>query len=389
MLTGNLNLTLQVKGTASQPLIDTTMNIDKLSVAGQTYAGLTARSSYQNERLNVELRLLQDNVHGLNVNGMLPVYLGWGGDRSIAVTGDTNLRIQSDGLSPTFVGTFSKEIDNLKGNLSMDIVLRGPLQALAPNGTIQFQNGGVRVRALGLSLSDIGLQANLTPGAIQISRLAVRSGGGHLSGTGRLAIKDSSITDIAANLKTQDFQVINTQGYNANASGNLTAAGNLQKPIVRGDLTVKGILRPDMGMLKGGGKAAQDKTIVVVQNESELSAQPAGTTGKDSGGKNSSGSQEEGSLFQRLRLDVTTAISRDTWIYLDEGSVEVTGQLKIKKEPNEKLTLAGNVQGLPWLVFVSGSQVCDGKSRTELYGRKPDRSRAGHRRSLQGLAVPG
>ena len=160
---GSLNLTLQVKGTASQPLIDTTMNVDKLSVAGQTYAGLTARSSYQNERLNVELRLLQDNVHRLNVNGMLPVYLGWGGDRSIAVTGDTNLRIQSDGLSPTFVGAFSKEIDNLKGNLSMDIVLRGPLQALAPNGTIQFQNGGVRVRPLGLSLSDIGLQANLTP----------------------------------------------------------------------------------------------------------------------------------------------------------------------------------------------------------------------------------
>ena len=349
---GNLNLTLQVKGTASQPVIDTTMNVDKLSVAGQTFAGLTARSSYQNERLNVELRLLQDNVHGLNVNGMLPVYLGWGGDRSIAVTGDTNLRIQSDGLSPTFVGTFSKEIDNLKGNLSMDIVLRGPLQALAPNGTIQFQNGGVRVRALGLSLSDIGLQANLTPGAIQISRLAVRSGSGQLSGTGRLAIKDSSITDIAANLKTQDFQVINTRGYNANASGNLTAAGNLQNPIVRGDLTVKGTLRPDMGMLKGGGKAAQDKTIVVVQNESELSAQPAGTTGKDSGGKSNSGSREEGSLFQRLRLDVTTAISRGTWIYLDEGSVEVTGQLRIKKEPNEELTLAGNVQGLHgWYSF--------------------------------------
>ena len=40
-VTGSLNLTLQVKGTASQPVIDTTMNVDKLSVAGQTYAGLT------------------------------------------------------------------------------------------------------------------------------------------------------------------------------------------------------------------------------------------------------------------------------------------------------------------------------------------------------------
>ncbi len=388
-VTGSLNLTLQVKGTASQPLIDTTMNVDKLSVAGQTYAGLTARSSYQNERLNVELRLLQDNVHRLNVNGMLPVYLGWGGDRSIAVTGDTNLRIQSDALSPTFAGAFSKEIDNLKGNLSMDIVLRGPLQALAPNGTIQFQNGGVRVRPLGLSLSDIGLQANLTPGAIQISHFTVRSGSGQLSGTGRLAIKDSSITDIAANLKTQDFQVMNTQGYNANASGSLTASGNLQKPVVRGDLTVKGTLRPDMGMLKGGGKAAQDKTIVVVRNESELSAQAAGATEKDSSGKSSSGSPEEDSLFQRLRLDVAAGISRGTWIYLDEGSVEVTGQLRIKKEPNETIDGRRQRTGLPWLVFVSGSQVSDGKSRTALYGRKSNRSQPGHHRPLQGLAVRG
>jgi autotransporter translocation and assembly factor TamB len=343
---GSLALTLQVKGSATQPLIDSTMSVDKLSVAGQTYADLKAQSSYQKEQLSIDLRLLQDKAHGLNVKGTLPVYIGWGGDRSIAVTGDSNLRIQSDGLNPTFVSAFSKEIDNLQGSLSMDVVLRGPLQALAPNGTIQFQNGAVRVRPVGLSLSEIALQADLTPGAIQISRLTARSGGGQLNGTGRLTVKGSSITNIAANLKTQDFQVINTQEYKANASGNLAASGNLQEPVVRGDLTVKGTLRPDMGMLKGrGGKAAQDTTIVVVQNESQLAAEPAETREKDSGGKGGSSSQEQASLFQRLRLDVAAGISRGTWIYLDEGSVEVTGQLKIKKEPKEQLTVAGNVQG--------------------------------------------
>jgi translocation and assembly module TamB len=243
------------------------------------------------------------------------------------------------------VSAFSKDIENLQGSLSMDVVLHGPLQALAPNGTIQFQNGGARVRSVGLALTDVAVQANVTPDAIQISRLTARSGGGQLNGTGRLAIKGSTITNIAANLKTQDFQVMNTREYKANASGNLTAAGNLQEPVVRGDLTVKGTLRPDMGMLKGGGKAAQDATIVVVQNESQLAAEPVETAQKANGGKGTAGSQEDSSLFQRLRLDVGAGISRGTWIYLDEGSVEVTGQLRIKKEPKEKLTVAGNVQG--------------------------------------------
>ena len=192
------------------------MSIDQLSVAGQTYAGLTAQSSYQKERLSIDLRLLQDTVNGLNVKGTLPIYIGWGAGRSINVTGDSNLRIQSEGLSPTFVSAFNKDIENLQGKLSMDIVLRGPLEALAPNGTIQFQNGGVRIRPVGLFLSDIGVQVNVTPGSVQISRLAVRSGGGQLTGTGRLAIKGTSVTNIAANFKAQDFQVVNTREHKAN-----------------------------------------------------------------------------------------------------------------------------------------------------------------------------
>ena len=349
---GSVTLVLQVKGSAAQPLIDSTLSIDKLTVAGQTYADLRAQSSYQKERLSIDLRLLQDKTHGLNVNGTLPIYIGWGGNRSIAVTGDSNLRIQSDGLSPTFLSAFSKEIDNVQGNLSMNVVLRGPLQALEPNGTVQFQNGGVRIRSVGLALSEINLQANVAPGSIQISQLVARSGGGQLNGTGRLAIKGSTISNIAANLKAQDFQVINTREYKANASGNLAASGNLQEPVVRGDLTVKGTLRPEMGMMKGGGKAAQDNTIVVVQNESQLSAASEETNEKGKDGKAASGSQEQNSLFQRLRLDVTAAISRGTWIYLDEGSIEMNGQLKIKKEPKEKLTVAGNLKAVRgWYSF--------------------------------------
>lgn len=343
---GNLTLAVQMKGTAARPLIETTMKLDKLAVAGQTYAGLTAQGSYQNERLNVDLRLLQDQSHSLNVKGTLPVYLGWGEGRSIGVTGDTNLRIQSDGLSPRFLSALSKDIENLQGSLTMDIVLRGPLQNLAPSGTIQFQNGGAKVRPLGLSVTEIGLQANLTPGAIQINRLGARSGGGQLNGSGRVAIKGTDISSLGLTLKAQDFQVIATREYKANVSGNLVASGNLQEPSVRGDLALKGILRPDMVFMKRTGLAAQDQTIVVVRNESDLAAPPdLQEETQTSKGKSDSGSGDESALYRRLRLDVTTAISRGTWIHLDEGSIETTGKLRLRKEPQGELTVAGTVQG--------------------------------------------
>ena len=344
---GNLSLTLQVKGTAARPLIDTNMKVDQLAVAGQTYADLTAQGNYQNERLNMDVRLLQDQSHGLNVKGVLPVYVGWGEGRPVEVTGDTNLRIQSDGLSPRFLSAFSKDIENLQGTLTMDVVLRGPLQSLAPSGSIQFQNGGVKVRPLGVSLSEVALQAALTPGAIQINRLAARSGEGELNGSGRVALKGTNVGNLGLTLKAQEFQVIATREYKANVSGNLAASGTLQEPSVRGDLALKGTLRPDMTFMKKTGLAAQDRSIVVVRNENDLAppSEESQEAAKAKEGKSEADSKEENALYQRLRLDVTATISRGTWIHLDEGSIETTGKLQIRKKPEEQLTVAGNIQG--------------------------------------------
>jgi translocation and assembly module TamB len=45
-------------------------------------------------------------------------------------------------------------------------------------------------------------------------------------------------------------------------------------------------------------------------------------------------------------MDMTVQISRGTWIYLDEGSVEVAGELKVRKERGEDASIAGTIQGV-------------------------------------------
>ena len=351
-LAGVLSLTLQVKGTAAQPFIEGGVNAESLTVAGQQYAGLTGQASYQKERLSVDFRLMQDKSHDLTAKGVLPVYLGWGGSKSPAVTGDADLRIHSDGLSPSFLAVLTKDVDSLQGTLSMDILLRGPINALAPRGTIQFQNGGARVVPLGLALKEIGLQANVTPGTIELTRFAARSGEGQLSGTGRLGLKQYSVTGMGFTLNAEQFQVINTREYKALASGKLVASGTFQQPMVRGALTVKGTLRPDLALMKRSGHAAQDPTIIVVRNEKDLAAAEEKVKQGAKAENGAGNTQEQSSFVQQLRLDITAELARGTWLYLDEGSIEVTGQLRIRKQPKENLTLAGNLQGLHgWYSF--------------------------------------
>ncbi len=347
-IAGILSMTMRVKGTAAQPLIETRMNVDDLSLAGQAYAGLTAEASYAKERVNLNLRLFQDQSHHLDINGTLPVYFGWGGNRSPALLGDTDLRIHSQSLSTAFLNVIRKDMGNLKGNLSVDINLRGPVRALTANGTMRFREGAVSLRPLGLSLTEIDLQTRLTPNAVHITRAVVRSGDGRLSGSGEVAYNGFSLGAIRLAMQANGAQVINTREYKAKASGNLLVAGSWQEPSVTGSLDLKAALRPDIALLQTNGKAARDSTILVVQSERDLVV-PQGQTKEKTKAKKANGalgSEEENPIYRKLRLDVTAAIARDTWLYLDDGSVELTGQLRARKAPGEKLTLTGDVDAV-------------------------------------------
>ncbi|HWP56815.1 MAG TPA: translocation/assembly module TamB domain-containing protein [Candidatus Acidoferrales bacterium] len=349
-LGGLLSLTLRVRGTALQPVIESGIRIESLRVAGQRYAGLAGQASYQKERLSVDVRLMQDKTHELTARGILPVYLGWGGSKTPATTGEADLRIYSAGLSPAFLAAFTKDVDSLQGILSVDVRIRGPLNALAPSGAVQFQDGAARVMPLGLSLREIGLRARITPSAIEIVELRARSGEGRITGTGRLGVKQYAVTGIGLSLNAEQFSVINTREYKATASGRLVAAGTLKQPEIRGALSVKGTLRPDLALLKKTGQAAQDRTIVVVQSEAELAKSEKNAARKDGNGAGKT--EEEPSFLRQLALDVTAEISRGTWVYIDEGSMEVTGRLRVRKQANENIVLTGNLQGLHgWYSF--------------------------------------
>jgi translocation and assembly module TamB len=115
----------------------------------------------------------------------------------------------------------------------------------------------------------------------------------------------------------------------------------LEEPFLRGGLTVRGSFRPDLSLLKR--EAPPDPTIVVVRRETELPAARRESTEKAKPKKNG---PKDNPLYQRLGLEMTVQVSRGTWIYLDEGEVEVAGELKVTKQPEKDLSIAGTVQGV-------------------------------------------
>ncbi|MGH7774291.1 MAG: translocation/assembly module TamB domain-containing protein [Candidatus Binatia bacterium] len=354
-ISGQLSAAVRLQGTAISPVIETTLSTDTVKIAGQSYAGLTGKGSYRQERLNVDMVLRQDASHSLNLNGGVPLYLGWGGGKSPAVLGNANLRVYSDGLSPAFLSAFSRDIEKIQGNLTMDIQLRGAAHALVPSGKAGLQRGQATVKPLGISLTDVELQAKVAPNAIHVTQLGARSGSGKVTGNGELALKGYTISALGVTLNADNFQVINTRQYKAAVSGHLASSGSLERPFIRGNLTLaESRLRPDLNLLKRPGTSPPDPTIIVVQNRGELTARrnQVKKPRADDGEVSEDGTAAQNGFFHRLGLDVTAVVPRGTWLYLDEASIELMGEVRVRKNPTEQLYLTGGIETVRgWYAF--------------------------------------
>ncbi|MBI3801021.1 MAG: translocation/assembly module TamB domain-containing protein [Deltaproteobacteria bacterium] len=348
-ISGSLSTELRVQGTATAPEIAMDLNTSAITVAGQTYTGLTAHVGYHQKQLQVNALLQQDLTHTLTIAGGIPLSLQWEGEPAPPTLGEADLRVHSTGLSLAFLNSLSPEIQDVKGTVSINLQVRGPLQALVPSGTVQLQQGQVRVKALGFTLQDIAAQAELAPGTIAISQLTVRAHDGQLTGNGRLSLQHYTITNFELSLNADRFRVIDTREYRAAVSGQLSGSGSLEHPVLRGDVKlVETTLRPDFSLLKSG-PAKPDPTIVVIRTEQDLQAQmqqPTQSTAQ------SGEPPLSGSVYDGLSIDLTVTVPRGTWVYLDEGTLELMGQIRLRKDAAQELVFVGTIETVRgWYTF--------------------------------------
>ncbi len=233
----------------------------------------------------------------------------------------------------------------------LDVRLHGPLSALTAAGAVSVRQGQAQLIPLGLSLTDLELRLQLATDTLHITQLAVRAGPGRLTGTGRLALQRYSVTTLALTLNADKLQVINTRQYVAAVSGQLICSGSLQEPAMRGALELRDTtLRPELALLRSG-PLPRDPTIVVVQSAQDLVAPTPRALPEQ---KQNAGrvSFLQPDLIRRLALDLSVTIPRNTWVHLDEGSAELTGEIQARKNPAEELLLTGSLETVRgWYTF--------------------------------------
>ncbi|MGE0825206.1 MAG: translocation/assembly module TamB domain-containing protein [Candidatus Binatia bacterium] len=343
---GLLAARVHLGGTAATPTLTSQIAISDLLIAGQTYAGLDARATYDAQRFRTEITFRQDDTHTLVGTTTLPIAVRWSDGWTAEVLGDLDGQVRSTGLDLAFLNAVTgKAVQDVAGALLVDLTVQGPVTAPQPYGTIRLREGKANLKDLRVKINELNVDAQLSPDTIRITQLSARARDGRMSGTATLTLKDRQPDQITASLVARKWPAIRTREYDVELAADVQCEGRFPAPQITGRVEVtEATLRPDLAVLTET-PVKRDETITVIPVGGPPVTSPEVAAAPDQPAK-------QPDLFRQLALDLQLIVRRNTWIKHNNADIELAGQVHATKPSEQDLRLVGTIETVRgWVGF--------------------------------------
>jgi autotransporter translocation and assembly factor TamB len=361
-LKGSLSVQTRITGNAASPTIHATSTITGLTVAGQSYQGLDISAGYGGEQAGLALAFRQDSDHVLTANGTVPVALSWANGFVMKPRGDIDFRATSSGLSLVFLDAAAAGmLRNAKGSLTVNLALTGPVANPVPSGSIAIRDGAAIIAPVGVRIDDLELSTNVTSDLIRLGQLRIASGQGTIIGSGQLGLDRYKPGNVELTIHFSKWPAIGNRQYRATVDGQVEVAGAALAPKVSGKIEIiNAVVRPDLGFLTSR-PPPPDPTIRLVSSAPAIEpssaegaeyacAQPRKPPLKAS----AEPAEKEINAAQSLGLDVGVRLRRDIWIKEENGSAELSGDLRVSKSGTGPVRVVGEIDAVRgWMTVMS------------------------------------
>jgi autotransporter translocation and assembly factor TamB len=342
---GVLSVQVHVTGTSAAPIIVGAVELDNLRIAGQEYERLSTAVTYREKQAGLQLAFQQDATHALDATGSLPLALSWAEGWKAEMIGDIDARVRSSGLSLVFLNGLSDEaVQDVAGELSMDVVVDGPVARPRARGTVQLRDGQADVKPLGVKIAAIGVEVQIDQEQVRIAHLTAQAREGRLHGSGTIALQDYTPTNLTVSLSANRWPAIYTQQYKVEIDGQVDCAGPLTAPAITGRIEVpRATLQPEIAVLDDS-VVKRDETIVIRQAQSDATVEPAaGETPTQ---------VPVGAGAQDLTLDLAVVLPRNIWVRHQNANIELSGEVRVRKAAGEGPVLVGSIETVRgWVGF--------------------------------------
>jgi hypothetical protein len=320
---GKLNARLNLAGTPRTPTIDGQIALNAGKIKHIPIQTLTTTLNYQGGQAQVAGYLQIGPLNSRLIwRGSVPVKISLLPFGFALANDGLDLRLHSERVNLSLLTSLSKEVQTAEGPLDLVAEARG-------NPHQPRVSGYVRWRAGSLKLFHAGTPYRLAPGEIRLQgeRIVIPDLVLQSDGTIRLSgeILLAAIPRAQARVQAENFLLIDRGGNEMWTQGYIDLKGPLSALVASGHLVVpKAQFRPTFF------RSAMEPDVILVpvkpKPQAEAAVAPA--------------------IYRNLRVDIVLENSGNAWLIDPIGKVEMIAHLKIKKDPGQKLALAGEVRAL-------------------------------------------
>lgn len=254
-LEGTFDVTLQLAGTAREPVLGLSFSASEGAIGAASFDQLLVQAYYRSGQLSIEHGLLQQDSHKVRLTGGLPVdptRLRLDQSRPL------NLRLELVDADLSLLGLLTDRVERAAGPLSGGATLTGTLARPQLHGALTVSGGTVKLRGINPALEAVAGEITLTEDQMRVTRLAARMGGGEVSVTGTAALPNFRVERLAFELQARGARLEAEPLFAGSVDAALRVGGTMSQPSVSGNVTlsqgdvfVSTLLRPSNGT-RGG-----------------------------------------------------------------------------------------------------------------------------------------
>jgi translocation and assembly module TamB len=342
--TGMLNVKTSVDGTFESPLIASNIRLIHASFKTYPFDSLQVIFLYGNQLAKFNLKLVVEELKARFISsGQVDANLAFVTEDSIRLHEINELKIQCQNWELDFLNILIPEVEKIAGRLSIDVALNNLMTQPKGTGTIRLEKGQLKIPETGVIYQDVELNGSLNGNEFQLQNISLKAPEGTLNGQAFVDWQGFKVQNFNANLKMDQFLVMDTDLFRSKIQSDLRLWGNPDSQRIAGDLTV-----------------LSSRLNLPPVTTSNAITQPDFNISPDSIVVDSVRLQQE-VLFpeipfiKNLRGAVKIKIPRNSWIRNDMLNVEYSGDLTLVKESPD-FALFGTADVVRGTVNVYGRQ---------------------------------
>ncbi|HEX6163364.1 MAG TPA: translocation/assembly module TamB domain-containing protein, partial [Vicinamibacterales bacterium] len=236
-LAGVVNATAEIRGTRTNPVVQSDFAVTAGTVEGVKFNALTGKANYSGRAIDVDARLEQTPAAVLTAVGTIPVPNGPG---ETTRTDEFDLAVKSTPIDIALFQPATTQLTNLTGQFSADVHVRGTLESPRIDGLVETTNGGFSVPATGVTYANAIARLMFEGDRLLVDRFQVSDEDqDSLVAIGELGIERRSIGAMNLQISASEFKVLDNQFGDMEVDSDIRVTGEVAKPTVTGQILTR------------------------------------------------------------------------------------------------------------------------------------------------------